>query len=74
MFFQRKGKLRKEFNDQLISSLELSKKDWLQKKELVERCVEPSEEVLYHLKVAEAKYFFLLREAKNRKVTLQSLK
>ncbi|MBM7663499.1 hypothetical protein JOC85_004375 [Bacillus mesophilus] len=70
MFFQRKGKLRKSFNEQLIESLEKNKNEWMRQKEIVNRCVEPSAEVLYHLKLAEAKYLFLIREAKKRKVTL----
>ncbi|WP_246946186.1 YaaL family protein [Bacillus pinisoli] len=70
MFFQRKGKLRKSFNEQLLLSLEKNKNEWMRQKEIVNRCVEPSEEVLFHLKIAEAKYFFLIREAKQRKVTL----
>ncbi|WP_456277167.1 YaaL family protein [Bacillus sp. AK128] len=70
MFFQRKGKLRKTFNEQLLTSLEKHKNEWMRQKEIVNRCVEPSGEVLYHLKIAEAKYLFLIREAKKRKVTL----
>jgi hypothetical protein len=71
MFFQRKGKLRKTFNKQLLISLERNKSEWMKQKEIVNRCVEPSEEILYHLKIAEAKFFYLIREAKNRKVSLK---
>ncbi|MFZ3591686.1 YaaL family protein [Bacillus sp. DJP31] len=70
MFFQRKGKLRKEFNDQLLEGLERTKNEWKKQKDLVNRCVEPSNELLFHLKVSEAKYFYLIREAKSRKVSL----
>jgi DNA-binding GntR family transcriptional regulator len=70
MFFQRKGKLRKSFNVQLLESLEKNKNEWMRQKDIVNRCVEPSEEILHHLKIAEAKYLFLIREAKKRKVTL----
>ncbi len=71
MFFLRKGKLRKEFNEQLLLNLETNKTEWMKQKRMVDRCVEPSEEILYHLKVAEAKYFYLIREAKVRKVSLK---
>jgi hypothetical protein len=74
MFFQRKGKLRKEFVEHLAYHIVRVKDDWMKQKQLVERCVEPSEEVLYHLKVAEAKYFLLLREARNRNVSMHQLK
>jgi hypothetical protein len=71
MLFQRKGKLRRTFNEQLLISLEKNKSEWMKQKEIINRCVEPSEEVLYHLKIAEAKFFYLIREAKNRKVSLK---
>jgi hypothetical protein len=71
MFFQRKGKLRREFNEKLLGTLEINKNEWMRQKEVVNKCVEPSEEVLSSLKIAEAKYFFLIREAKIRKVSLK---
>jgi hypothetical protein len=71
MFFQRKGKLRKEFTEKLLRTLEINKNEWMKQKEIINRCVEPSEEVLSCLKIAEAKYFFLIREAKVRKVSLK---
>lgn len=70
MFFQRKGKLRREFNEQLLQTLEVSKNDWMKQKEIINKCVEPSEEVVASMKVAEAKYFYLIKEAKHRKVSV----
>ncbi len=64
MFFQKKGKLRKEYDDKLIVLLEKVKNEWLRQKRMVEQSVEPSQDVLCSLKIAEAKYFFLLKEAK----------
>ncbi|MFP9072080.1 YaaL family protein, partial [Enterococcus faecalis] len=43
-------------------------------KKLVEKSLEPSAEVLYELKVAEAKYFFYLREAKQRNLKISRWK
>ncbi|KAA0543139.1 DUF2508 family protein [Bacillus sp. BGMRC 2118] len=71
MFFHRKGKLRREFNEQLLQTLEGSKYDWMKQKEMFNKCVEPSEEVVASMKIAEAKYFFLIREAKHRKVSVK---
>lgn len=71
MFFRRKGWLRKEYNERLMKALLQLKEDWNRQKDLVEKSVEPSPEVLYDLKLAEAKYFFLLREAKQRQVTIR---
>lgn len=70
MLFKKKGKLRKEFNQELITQLEIAKRDWMRQKNLIEKSVEPSDDILKELKVAETKYFFLLREAKRRKVFL----
>ncbi len=70
MFFWNKGKLRKEYDTKLLNQLEELKEDWMKQKQLIEKSIDPSEEVLYDVKVAESKYFFLLREAKNRKLFL----
>ncbi|MEH7234526.1 YaaL family protein [Bacillus sp. JJ1562] len=70
MLFKKKGKLRREFNQELFSQLEIAKKEWMRQKSLIEKSVEPSDDILNELKVAETKYFFLLREAKRRKVFL----
>ncbi len=70
MFFKQKGKLRKEFNQQLIKNLETTKDEWKKQKDMIKRCVEPSEEILFQFKISEAKYLFLIREAKSRKVSL----
>ncbi|MBO9131501.1 YaaL family protein [Bacillus sp. 165] len=70
MFFRRKGYLRKEFDENLVILLEQLKQEWLREKRIVENSLEPSYEVLCHLSIVEAKYFYMLREAKNRKVIM----
>ncbi|MFT4417113.1 YaaL family protein [Fredinandcohnia humi] len=70
MLFKKKGWLRQEFDEKLLSQLEATKQEWMRQKSLIEKSVEPSDDVLNELKVAETKYFFLLKEAKNRKVYL----
>ncbi|MDR4888538.1 YaaL family protein [Fredinandcohnia sp. QZ13] len=70
MLFKKKGKLRSEFNQKLFTQLEIAKKEWMRQKNLIEKSIEPSDDILNELKVAETKYFFLLREAKRRKVFL----
>lgn len=71
MFFRRKGWLRKEYNEKLLLQLEETKQNWHQQKRLLEKCLEPSEEVICYTKLAEAKYFFLFKEAKYRQVSLK---
>jgi hypothetical protein len=71
VFFRKKGWLRKEYNEKLLLDLLELKEQWNRQKKIIEKSVEPSPEVLYELKLAESKYFFLLKEAKNRRVTLK---
>jgi hypothetical protein len=71
MFFRRKGWIRKEFDEKLLNSMEEYKMDWQQQKSLLDKSFDPSEEVICQTKIAEAKYFFLLKEAKQRNITLK---
>ncbi|SFK08157.1 MULTISPECIES: YaaL family protein [unclassified Bacillus (in: firmicutes)] len=73
MFFQKKKKLRKEYDEKLIGLLEQVKTEWIRQKRIVEQSIEPSEDVLCYLKLAEAKYFYLLKEAKRRPVKMEQL-
>ncbi|MCP8971351.1 YaaL family protein [Ectobacillus ponti] len=73
MFFHRKGRLRKEFDQELISLLEQSKQELIRQKRIVEQSLEPSEDVICHMLIAEAKYFYLLRSAKLRQVKMVKL-
>ncbi len=70
MFFRKKGWLRKEFDDKLLSQIEEIKQNWRQQKLLLDKCVDPSNEVISQAKLAEAKYFFLFKEAKARRISL----
>ncbi|MDQ1143365.1 MAG: YaaL family protein [Bacillus sp. (in: firmicutes)] len=70
MFFRRKGRLRKEYDEKLLIQLSRLKGHWHQEKQLLEKSFDPSEEVICQTKIAEAKYIFLLREAKQRNLTL----
>ncbi|GGL58248.1 YaaL family protein [Sporolactobacillus putidus] len=68
MFRRRKGLLRKELTDSLIELLNHSKEEWLTKKKVIDSSIDPSEEVLHRLKLAEAKYLFLLKEVRALKI------
>ncbi|MEC1734864.1 YaaL family protein [Bacillus mojavensis] len=74
MGFLRKKTLRREFDEKLIEQLFKQKEEWNRQKKLVEKSLEPSAEILCELKVAEAKYFFYLREAKQRNLTISRWK
>ena len=71
MFFRRKGWLRKEYDERLLQELVCLKQNWLAKKALIERCVDPSLELILEVKMAEVKYFSLFREAKARHVKVK---
>ncbi len=74
MGFLRNKTLRREFDEKLTEQLFKQKEEWNRQKKLVEKSLEPSAEVLYELKVAEAKYFFYLREAKQRNLKISRWK
>jgi hypothetical protein len=71
MFFQRKGWLRKEFDGKLLTQLQEYKEHWQEQKQLLDKSFDPSEEAICHTKIAQVKYFFLLKEAKNRNVSIK---
>ncbi|MDQ0202236.1 YaaL family protein [Neobacillus ginsengisoli] len=71
MFFRRKGRLRKEFDEKMLTQLNEYKADWQQQKLLLDKSFDPSEEVICQTKIAEVKYFFLLKEAKQRNITIK---
>lgn len=71
MFFRRKGWLRKEFDEKLLDQISLIRTDWSNQKSLVEKSFDPSEEILSQAKLTEAKYFYLIKEAKNRKINIR---
>lgn len=72
MFFRKKKWLRKEFDHKLLTQLNSMKANWNNQKQLVERSFDPSEEFITEAKIAEAKYFFLFKEAKHRKITIKT--
>ncbi len=74
VFFRKKGKLRKEFDEKLVERLLDYKDIYLSQVELVNRSVDPPEDLLTHVKLSQVKYFFLLKEAKARNVLITKMK
>ncbi|TGA96012.1 DUF2508 family protein [Sporolactobacillus shoreae] len=68
MFGRKKGLLKKEMTDSLLESLSRCKQDWMTKRDVIEPSIDPSEEVLYQLKLAESRYLFLLKEVRAQKI------
>ncbi|WP_163145276.1 YaaL family protein [Bacillus sp. 22-7] len=71
MFFRRRKWLRSEFDEKLLEQLNRLKTDWNNQKSLVEKSFDPSPEAISQAKLAEARYFFLFREAKKRNVKVR---
>ncbi|MCA1042605.1 YaaL family protein [Bacillus infantis] len=71
MFFRKKGRLRNEFDEQLLGQLNSLKDEWYNQKRLLEKSFDPSAEVMAQTKLAEAKYFYLFKEAKARKISVR---
>ncbi|PWW17145.1 uncharacterized protein DUF2508 [Cytobacillus oceanisediminis] len=71
MFFRKRGWLRREFDEKLLQQLNGLKAEWNNQKSLVEKSFDPSPEAISQAKLAEAKYFFLFKEAKKRNVKVR---
>ena len=71
MLFRKKGWLRKEFDEKLLTQLVGLKTDWDNQRSLIERGFDPSAEAISGENLSKAKYFYLFKEAKRRKVTVR---
>ncbi|SFM45693.1 YaaL family protein [Salibacterium qingdaonense] len=67
MLFQKK-KIRQSENEQLVYLIQRMKEELDQYERLVERSIEPPPDVLTELKRKRAKYLFLLKEARDRRI------
>ncbi|WP_416829682.1 YaaL family protein [Ectobacillus polymachus] len=70
MLFHKKGNLRREYDQKLLALLEELKIDWARQKHILDQSVETSEDVMYYVHLSEAKYFYMLKQAKNRKLNM----
>ncbi|MFC4402300.1 YaaL family protein [Gracilibacillus xinjiangensis] len=66
----RKKKIKKEVIDQeLLHTIYQLKNEWTNLEDIMARSIEPSERGQFDLAVAKAKYFYLIREAKYRRIS-----
>lgn len=72
MFGRRKGVLRKDLTQSLLESLTRCKQEWMNKKKIIESSIDPSEEVIYQLKLSESRYLFLLKEVRDLHIYIES--
>lgn len=71
MLLKRKGWLRKEYDDKLLNQFISLKKEWKNQNSLLDKGFDPSPEVIWEARLAEAKYFFLFKEAKKRNISIR---
>jgi hypothetical protein len=70
MFF-RKGKLKKEFDENLIRLIRETNEDWKSAQVIEDFLDDYDLSVIAQRKIAESKHFFLFKEAKIRKILLK---
>ncbi|MGM0904835.1 YaaL family protein [Mesobacillus maritimus] len=74
MLFRRTGQLRKKYDKELLQQLNQLRADWEHKKSLMEKSFDAPREFITEAKLAEAKYFYLFKEVKERKISVRELK
>ena len=70
MFFQ-KGKLKKEFDQQVITLIKETKEDWQQAQLIEDYLNDYDLDAVAKRKIAESIHFYLYKEAKIRNVVLK---
>ncbi|MBM7552268.1 YaaL family protein [Thalassobacillus pellis] len=68
----RRKKIKKEMDQQLLADIYYLKQEWTHLRNIIDHSVEPTEEGLRDVALAEAKYFYLLREARHRQLSALS--
>ncbi|EUJ21717.1 YaaL family protein [Listeria grandensis] len=63
---QKIGKLHKTYDAYLVELIEVTQEKWNQHKNIARKSFGYNSETEYELKKAEAKYFYLFREARHR--------
>lgn len=70
MGFFKKRNLKKKYNNQLLNQFIVCKEEYGQQKKIYEASYSSSKEMEYSYKLAEAKYFWLLKEVKSRNLSM----
>lgn len=71
MFFSKKGKLKKKYDEMLMEQVISYKEEYAMQKKIFESAYSPSKEMEYNFMLAESKYFWVLKEAKQRKLSMR---
>lgn len=65
----RKKVRKKELDEHLLNTIIKLKNEWQQIQSIVDKSIEPADSSLYQQSLAQAKYLFLLREARHRNIS-----
>ena len=60
---------KKDIDDQLLNCLFTLENEWKKMESILEKSIDPTDVNLYVLNLAKAKYLFLLKEARYRKIS-----
>nr|WP_256558309.1 YaaL family protein [Halobacillus sp. A1] len=63
---------KKAMDQQLLADIKRMKHEWEALENIIEHSIEPSEQGILDVSLAKAKYLYLLREARHRKVNALS--
>lgn len=63
-------RIQKQIDQELLNAIFSAEKEWKHLRKIVDNSIDPLDESRQWLKVTEAKYMFLLREAKRRKISV----
>ncbi|EUJ30486.1 YaaL family protein [Listeria cornellensis] len=63
---QKVGKMHKSYDAYLVELIEVTQEKWNQHRDIARKSFGYNSETEYELKKAEAKYFYLFREARHR--------
>ncbi|TFD96637.1 YaaL family protein [Jeotgalibacillus salarius] len=71
MLFRKKGKLKKEYDERLVHLMQQTREEWQQQKNFSDMSFEKSLQLNAEEKMAEARYFYLFKEARHRKIVIK---
>lgn len=60
---------KKHVDEELLDTIFILERDWKSIESIVQQSIEPTLTAIYKEKFAQAKYLFLLREARHRKIS-----
>lgn len=69
MFGRKKVQAEHE-NKELLIMMQAKKQEWMSIKRILDQSIDPSEKGQYDEAVAKSKYFYLLKEARERRINM----